>query len=77
MLEAAIAADTCDVFLSVGTSSLVYPAAGLAEAALRRGATVIEVNPNPTDLSDAVHVVLQGPAGRILPALLDGMRSAA
>jgi NAD-dependent deacetylase len=44
---------------------------------LRRGATVIEVNPNPTDLSDAVHVVLQGPAGRILPALLDGMRSAA
>jgi NAD-dependent deacetylase len=77
MLEAAVAADTCDVFLSVGTSSLVYPAAGLAEAALRRGATVIEVNPNATDLSDAVHVVLQGPAGRILPALLDGMRSAA
>jgi NAD-dependent deacetylase len=77
MLEAAIAADTCDVFLSVGTSSLVYPAAGLAETALRRGATVIEVNPNPTDLSDAVHFVLNGPAGRILPALLDCMRSAA
>jgi NAD-dependent deacetylase len=74
MLEAAIAADTCDVFVSVGTSSLVYPAAGLAETALRRGATVIEVNPNPTDLSDAVQIVLTGPAGRILPELLDSMR---
>lgn len=64
------AAADCDAFLSVGTSSLVYPAAGLAEAALRRGVPVIEVNPNATDLSPRADVVLQGPAGLILPELL-------
>jgi NAD-dependent deacetylase len=67
------AANDCDVFLSIGTSSLVYPAAGLAEAALRRGATVIEVNPNATDLSPLADVVLRGPAGVILPQLLEAM----
>jgi NAD-dependent deacetylase len=67
---AAAAAEDCDVFLSIGTSSLVYPAAGLAEAALRRRATVIEINPNETDLSPHAHLVLKGASGRILPALL-------
>ncbi len=70
MLAAAQAAETCDVFLSIGTSSLVYPAAGLAESALQAGATVIEVNPNRTDLSGAADVVLGGPSGVLLPRLL-------
>jgi NAD-dependent deacetylase len=70
LVEAAEAAADCDAFLSIGTSSLVYPAAGLAETALRRGVPVIEVNPNATDLSPHANVVLQGPAGRILPELL-------
>jgi NAD-dependent deacetylase len=70
MLLADAAAHDCDVFLSIGTSSLVYPAAGLAEAALRRGIPVIEVNPNATDLSALADVVLRGPAGSILPALI-------
>jgi NAD-dependent deacetylase len=70
MLAAADAAQRCDVFLSIGTSSLVYPAAGLAESALRGGATVIEVNPESTDLSPAADVVLAGPAGGLLPRLL-------
>jgi NAD-dependent deacetylase len=69
MLLAAAAAEDCDVFLSVGTSSLVFPAAGLAETAVARGAVVIEVNPNATDLTPRVHFALQGPAGRILPDL--------
>jgi len=69
LVEADAAAADCDAFLSIGTSSLVYPAAGLAEAALRRGVPVIEVNPNPTDLSPHADVVLQAPAGRVLPAL--------
>ncbi len=69
LVEADEAAADCDAFLSVGTSSLVYPAAGLAEAALRRGVPVIEINPNPTDLSPHADVVLAGPAGRVLPAL--------
>jgi NAD-dependent deacetylase len=68
-LADAAAAD-CDLFLSVGTSSLVYPAAGLAETALRRGARVIEINPNPTELSGLAQVVLRGRSGEILPSLL-------
>jgi len=67
------AARDCDVFLSIGTSSLVYPAAGLAETALRRGATVIEVNPNATDLSPLADVALRGPAGVLLPQLLEAV----
>jgi NAD-dependent deacetylase len=67
------AARDCDVFLSIGTSSLVYPAAGLAETALRRGATVIEINPQPTDLSDDATVVLRGPAGLLLPDVLKAL----
>jgi NAD-dependent deacetylase len=73
MNVAAAAAEECDVFLSVGTSSLVYPAAGLAEVALRRRATVIEINPNETDLSPHSHLVLRGPSGQILPALLQAL----
>jgi NAD-dependent deacetylase len=69
LLEAEAAARGCDAFLSIGTSSLVYPAAGLAETALRRRVPVIEVNPNPTDLTPFADVVLQGPSGRVLPAL--------
>jgi NAD-dependent deacetylase len=64
------AARSCDVFVSVGTSSAVYPAAALAQAALARGAPVIEVNPNATELSDAVTVVLRERSGLVLPALL-------
>lgn len=71
LLDAEAAASACDLFLSIGTSSLVYPAAGLAEAALRRDVPVIEINPNPTDLTPQASVVLAGPAGRVLPALCD------
>ncbi len=70
MIAAADAAERCDVFLSAGTSSLVYPAAGLAEAALYARATIIEVNPNRTDLSPSAHVVLSGPSGVLLPRLV-------
>lgn len=69
--EAALeAARESDVFLSVGTSSLVQPAASLPDAALAGGATVIEVNPDPTPLTDRVTYSLRSPAGEALPALL-------
>jgi NAD-dependent deacetylase len=74
MLAAAQAAETCDLFMSIGTSALVYPAAGLAETAMRSGATVIEVNPNRTDLSGAADIVLAGPSGELLPRLLAALR---
>jgi NAD-dependent deacetylase len=70
MLQADAAAGDCDAFLSIGTSSLVYPAAGLAETALARGVPIIEVNPNPTDLTSRASTVLAGPSGRLLPELL-------
>ena len=74
--QAAISAATeaveqCDLFLSIGTSSLVWPAAGLAQAAARRGATVIEINLDATPLTGQSHFALQGKSGEILPELVD------
>ena len=73
--SAAHAVDACDLFFSVGTSSLVYPAAALAETALTRQATVVEININPTPLSSRADFTLQGPAGKWLPAITDIVRA--
>jgi NAD-dependent deacetylase len=67
---ASVAARTCDVFLSVGTSSLVYPAAALPYEALENGATVVEVNPSETPLTERADHVLRGVAGEVMPELL-------
>jgi NAD-dependent deacetylase len=61
----------CDLFLSVGTSSTVYPAAGLIELAYRAGACVIEVNPEPTPFSRMVHLQIAAPAGVAVPRLTE------
>lgn len=63
----------CDLFLSVGTSSVVYPAAGLIELAHQAGACLIEVNPEPTPFSRLMDLRLAAPAGEALPALVDAM----
>ncbi len=68
--EASEAARACDAFLSIGTSSLVYPAAGLPYEALENGATVVEINPTQTPLTPHVHFALRGPAGEVLPELV-------
>ena len=60
----------CDLFLSIGTSAVVYPAAGLAHVARSRGARVAEINAEPTPLSPLVHWSLQGKCGELLPALV-------
>jgi NAD-dependent deacetylase len=60
---------SCEVFLSIGTSAVVYPAAALPTAALRHGAVVIEINPQPTPLTAQAHFVLAGAAGVVLPQL--------
>jgi NAD-dependent deacetylase len=57
------------VLLVAGTSSLVWPAAGLPGLARAAGVYVVEVNPEPTPLSDDADEVLRLPAGRALPAL--------
>lgn len=68
--EAFVAAQSSDLFLSVGTSGLVSPAADLPFLALRHGSTVVEINPQETPLSASAHYTLKAPAGEALPALL-------
>jgi NAD-dependent deacetylase len=70
-LEAAVEASrSCEVFLSIGTSGVVQPAASLAYAARNRGAIVVEVNLEPTSLTPKVDYFLRGKSGEILPELV-------
>ena len=71
--ESCEAAADCDVFLSIGTSSLVYPAAGLADLAKQNGATVAEINPNPTMNAASFDFTLAGNSGVILPELVNSL----
>lgn len=70
MNQATYAAMKCDVCFSIGTSSLVQPAASLPFVALNAGATVIEINPTPTPLSRIVNFSLQGTAVEALTAIM-------
>ena len=65
------AAERSDVFFSVGTSAIVYPAASLPMIARRSGAFTVEINIEPTDLSSTADEVILGKSGEILPQLLD------
>jgi NAD-dependent deacetylase len=65
--HAAARARACELCFVVGTSALVYPAAYLPEIARAAGAYVVEVNPEPTPLSDFCSEVLNGKAGEVLP----------
>jgi NAD-dependent deacetylase len=60
---------TCDALLVVGTSSVVYPAAGLPDLALGAGVTVIEINPDRTPLSSRATLHWSATAGEALPRL--------
>lgn len=64
------ASQGADVFLVIGTSALVYPAAALPEVAQRTGAFVIEVNPEETPLSCRAGASLRSKAAEVLPNLL-------
>jgi len=76
-IEAAnAAARSADVFLSVGTSAVVYPAAQLPLTAQQAGAYVAEINPDRTPLSDEVDAFLQDEAGTALPKLIDHLSPA-
>ena len=69
VLQNALKAAECDVFLAVGTSSVVYPAAGLVHDAQRRGAFTAEINLEDTPASSVVNTTLHGSADVILTAL--------
>jgi len=71
--EAAMSAterEACDVFFSVGTSLIIYPVAELPFEAARRGATVVQVNPQPTKLDAVANYNLHYPAAEVFPAIL-------
>lgn len=64
------AAEAADVCLVVGTSSLVYPAASIPEVTLRSGGVVIEINLEPTPLSDRASLSIWGEAGKLVPEVV-------
>jgi NAD-dependent deacetylase len=65
----------CDALLLVGTSGTVWPAADLPHIARSNGAFVIEVNPEPSELTGIANVFLQGTAGGVLPRLAEEVRA--
>lgn len=70
-MEAAFAAaENCDVLLSIGTSGVVQPAAQIPQLALRSGALVAHINPEPVSCQHARELSLVGVAGQILPLLV-------
>ena len=68
--NAGAAASHCDVFLSIGTSTVVEPAAALPFVARKAGAVIIEINPESTPLTAAAQISLRGAASEILPQLV-------
>ena len=73
MERADAATHRADVFLSVGTSAVVYPAARLPVAAQEQDAYVAEINPDTTGITDNVDESIRGPAGEVLPDLVDAV----
>lgn len=71
VLERARAAvENCGLIVVIGTSGVVYPAAGLADTALGLGKRFIEINPEPSQWSREADVSLRGRASEILPQIL-------
>ena len=62
---------SADLFLTVGTSAVVYPAAEFPIMAKRRGAPLIEINPEESALSEIADVVVRAPSGIAVPALVE------
>jgi len=65
-----VAAESCDVFLAVGTSLAVYPIAGTVPLAKRQGAAVVIVNGEATEMDDLADVVIRGSISEVLPQIL-------
>jgi RimJ/RimL family protein N-acetyltransferase len=70
-IAAATDAAACDVFLTIGTSAVVYPAAGLLDVARAHGATTVEVNPDATAASALVDIAIAAGAETALPLIDD------
>ena len=69
IVRRAQAATACDVFLAIGTSAVVYPAAGLLHEARARGAFTVEINVDATEASEIVDLAVTAPADEALDAV--------
>lgn len=69
-LQAEQAVRSAQVLLVVGTSAIVYPAAGLVQFAKMSGAKIIEINVTASAISDGADAFLQGASGELLPQLI-------
>jgi NAD-dependent deacetylase len=76
LMRAQAAAEGADVFLAVGTSLGVYPAAALPEIALMHGARLVIFNAEPTPFDDLADAVRREQLGDVLPELLGVLRAA-
>lgn len=76
LADALAAAEACDLFIAVGTSAAVHPAAGLADVARRLGARIAEINPGDTDLSARVDLRVRARAADALPRVLAALPGA-
>jgi NAD-dependent deacetylase len=72
-VQAAALACSCDVFIAVGTSAIVYPAAGFLQQARAKGALTAEINVEATAASTFVDIAVQGAAEIVLPQLAAGL----
>jgi NAD-dependent deacetylase len=64
-----------ELLLVIGTSAVVYPASSLVPLAIRSGAQTVEINPQPTALSDEVDIRLAGSASELLPRIVGGLQA--
>lgn len=71
--RADMAVRRCEVILCIGTSSVVYPAAELPLVAARRGAVLVQINPESTGLERVAQFNLAGQAGEVMPALFEAV----
>ena len=69
--RAELMAAQADVFLAIGTSLAVYPAAALPDIALGNGARLVIINAEPTPYDSVADTVLREPIGTVLPAIVD------
>lgn len=76
LMQAFAAAECCDLFLVVGTSAVVYPAASLPEIAADHGAATIEINLEPTQFSARATCSILSQASVAVPALFTFWQSA-
>ena len=73
LMDAQEAAESCDVFITAGTSSQVYPAAGFVSVAASHGAYTAEINAERTPVSGRVNCSILGRTGEILPRVVSGI----